>query len=89
MHSKKAIYERLVTMMEELFEVESGRVFPEALLGEDLGIDSIDAVDMATELQKITGQKIKPAAFKDIRTVQDLVEAAYAVLGDNDVAVPG
>ncbi|MEH6569597.1 MAG: acyl carrier protein [Halioglobus sp.] len=89
MHSKKAIYERLVTMMEELFEVESGRVFPEALLGEDLGIDSIDAVDMAAELQKITGQKIKPAAFKDIRTVQDLVDAAYAVLGDNDVAVPG
>ena len=89
MYSKKALYERLVTMMEELFEVESGRVLPEALLGEDLDIDSIDAVDMAAELQKITGQKIHPAAFKDIRTVQDLVDAAYVVLGDNDVAIPG
>jgi acyl carrier protein len=88
MYSKKALYEQLVTMMEELFEIESERVLPEALLGEDLDIDSIDAVDMATELQKITGQKIQPAAFKGIRTVQDLVDAAHAVLGQNDVALP-
>ncbi len=82
MDSKEVVYDRLVAMMEELFEVDPGQVHPEALLGDDLDIDSIDAVDMAAHLQKITGHKIEPAAFKEIRTVQDLVDATHVLLGE-------
>jgi acyl carrier protein len=82
MDSKAVIYDRLVAMMEELFEVDPGQVHPQALLGDDLDIDSIDAVDIAAHLRALTGQKIEPAAFKEIRTVQDLVDAAHALLGE-------
>jgi acyl carrier protein len=80
MQSKESIYEQLVLMMQELFEIEADQVRPEALLGDDLDIDSIDAVDMAARLHEITGQKIKPESFKQIRTVGDLVDAAHAML---------
>ena len=89
MHSKQAIYEQLVSMMEELFEVEPRQVSPDALLADDLDIDSIDAVDMAAHLQQLTGHKIQAAAFKEIRTVQDLVEAAWDLLGSADVELAG
>lgn len=80
MQDKEAIYTQLLVLMDELFEVEPEQVHPGALLGADLDIDSIDAVDMAARLQQMTGHKIEPAAFKEIRTVQDLVDAVDALL---------
>lgn len=77
MHTKKFIYDHLVNVLVELFELEAKNVRPEALLVEDLDIDSIDAVDIALQMQELTGDKIEPAEFKDIQTVQDLVDAIY------------
>ena len=88
MHSKEAIYGQLLAMMEELFEIDPSDVTPGALLADDLDIDSIDAVDMAARLHEITGERIQPAAFKEIRTVQDLVDAAYELLGSEGAALP-
>jgi acyl carrier protein len=44
---------------------------------QDLDLDSIDAVDLVVELQKLTGRKIKPEEFKTVRTVGDVVERVY------------
>jgi len=87
MDSKARVYDRLVAIMEELFEVDPAAVHPKALLGDDLDIDSIDAVDLAAHLRKLTGEKIEPAAFKEIRTVQDLVDAAHNLLGEDGLSV--
>jgi len=88
MPSEEAIYQQLVSMMEELFEIEPSQVVPDALLADDLDIDSIDAVDMAARLHELTGQKIQPAAFREIRTVQDLVNAAQKLLDETGSALP-
>lgn len=40
---------------------------------QDLDLDSIDAVDLVVKLREITGKKIEPDAFKQVRTVQDVV----------------
>jgi len=80
MQNKEIIYQQLVLMMQELFEIEASQVKPDALLGDDLDIDSIDAVDMAARLHDLTGKKIKPESFKQIRTVGDLVDATHAML---------
>jgi len=88
MQSEEAIYQQLVSMMEELFEIEPSQVVPGALLADDLDIDSIDAVDMAARLHELTGHKLQPAAFKEIRTVQDLVDAAHALLNETGSALP-
>jgi len=79
-HSKESIYQHVKSVLVELFEIESDAIVPGAMLMEDLDIDSIDAVDIAVEMQELTGQKIHPADFKEIESVQDLVGAVYALV---------
>lgn len=74
-YDKNTIYALLVGILEELFEIAPDSVKPESNLYEDLDIDSIDAVDMAIRLQEITGKKIEPSEFKEIRTLADVVDA--------------
>lgn len=80
MHSKESIYEQLVDILNELFEIPGSDIKPESNLYDDLDIDSIDAVDMAVRLNELTGQKIQPSDFRDIRTVNDVVEAVYGLI---------
>ena len=80
MKSQEEIYQKIATVLEELFEVDPTQISPDANLYQDLDIDSIDAVDLVVELKKITGKKIQPDDFKAVRTVQDVVDAVYALL---------
>ena len=80
MNSSEEIYQRILQMMEELFEIEPQQVSRESRLYEDLDIDSIDAVDLVIELKKITGKKMQPDDFKSVRTVQDVVDAVSRLL---------
>lgn len=48
-----------------------------ALIIEALNLDSIDAVDMIVHLQNMIGKRIKPEAFKSVRTVGDVVDVIY------------
>tara|TARA_R110000823_G_scaffold171736_9_gene304184 strand:- start:23894 stop:24160 length:267 start_codon:yes stop_codon:yes gene_type:complete len=75
--SKDSIYNHLATVLVQLFEIDSDAVRPDARLEEDLDIDSIDAIDIAVEMQALTERKIQPEEFKDISTVQDIVDAVY------------
>lgn len=61
----------------KLFEVDTTGVTRESRLVEDLDLDSIDAVDMIVHLQNMIGQRIKPEAFKSVRTVGDVVDVIY------------
>ncbi|MEI7606280.1 MAG: acyl carrier protein [Rhodospirillaceae bacterium] len=63
-----------------MFEVPPEKIAPEAKLFEDLDLDSIDAVDLITKVQEISGKKIKPEQFKTVRTVGDVVERVYELV---------
>jgi acyl carrier protein len=52
----------------------------DARLGEDLDIDSIDAVDLIVQLKPLLGGNLKPEAFKTVRTVGDVVEALHGMM---------
>jgi len=80
MNSPEEIYQRILVVMEELFDIEPQQVSLESRLYEDLDIDSIDAVDLVIELKKITGKKLQPDDFKSVRTVQDVVDAVSRLL---------
>lgn len=67
------ILEKLKTILAESFEIAPERVVPEALLLEELDLDSIDTVDLAITLQDMTGKRIKPEDFRTVRTVGDVV----------------
>ena len=69
--------EEIVRVMGDLFEVDTEGVTRESRLVEDLDLDSIDAVDMIVHLQNMIGKRIKPEAFKSVRTVGDVVDVIY------------
>lgn len=74
------ILERLREVLHDTFEVEPARVTPSAHLFTDLGLDSIDAVDLAIQVQEMTGMRIKPDDFKNVRTVGDVVNTVRGLL---------
>lgn len=83
-HTKESIYEYIKKTFIELFEIEEENIHLEAKLYEDLDIDSIDAVDLIIKLKELTGKKIQPEAFKNVRTVQDVVDAVYDLVNSNE-----
>lgn len=62
------------------FDIPGDAVRPEASLFDDLGIDSIDAVDMIVHMREVTGGRITPERFKTVRTVQDVVDLVDHVM---------
>jgi acyl carrier protein len=65
---------RLRKVLAEEFEIAAEAVVPDANLYEDLDIDSIDAIDLIVRLKEITGKRIPPEKFKNVRTVGDVIE---------------
>lgn len=80
--NKQDIYQEVATLLTTLFEIDPDEIRPDSRLYEDLELDSIDAVDMVVHLQKRTGRKIKPEAFRAVRTVQDVVDAVDQLMRD-------
>ncbi len=68
------ILARLREILFEAFEIDPQKVQMEAHLLTDLDLDSIDAVDLAIKVQEMTGKRIKPDEFKNVRTVHDVIE---------------
>jgi len=62
----------------EEFELDAVDVRPEALLYDDLDIDSIDAVDLLVRLKELTGKHIASERFKEVRSVADVVAVLEA-----------
>lgn len=64
---------RVVEVLAEEFELDPEDMGPEATLYEDLGLDSLDAVDMVVVLQKTFDMKLLDEdALRSIRTMEDL-----------------
>ena len=75
MQSKEKILSMLTKLLVEEFEIPAEDISLEAELYGELDLDSIDAVDLVVRLREITGKKIAPESFKQVRTVSDIVEA--------------
>ncbi|MDD5868973.1 MAG: acyl carrier protein [Succinatimonas sp.] len=72
--TKEEILKKIQEMLAQLFDLDPEEIKPESKLFEELELDSIDAVDLVVKLQKQIGKKIMPEDFKQVRTVQDVVD---------------
>ncbi len=79
-YNRQEIYDKLLEILVDEFEIQKDLINPDANLFEDLDFDSIDAVDLAVKLQFFTNKKIKPEDFKEIRTINDVVNAVEELL---------
>lgn len=79
-YSKEQIYKELTKILVDELEIEKDKISLDANLFEDLELDSIDAVDIAVRMQRFTDKKLTPEEFKQIRTINDVVETVYELL---------
>jgi acyl carrier protein len=75
MKTKDEIYQTVVNILAQEFEMDKQAITMDVNLYQDLGLDSIDAVDLILRLQEISGKHINPDTFKRVRTVEDVVNA--------------
>ena len=76
--SKDEIFEKLKGILVSEFELDEGDVTPDALLGDDLDLDSIDSIELIVKMKEFMPAdkaKVHPYIFKKYKTVQDVVDA--------------
>jgi acyl carrier protein len=78
--TKDEILTRLREVLADSFQLDPEKIQPDSHLFTDLDLDSIDAVELAIQLQNITGRRVKAEAFKEVRTVQDVVDTVFKML---------
>ena len=77
--NKDDLYTKIRVILVEQFDVDEADVSMDANLYEELEIDSIDAVDLLVQLKEVTGKKIAPESFKEVRTIRDVLDALAAL----------
>ena len=55
-------------------EIDEEKIAPEALLKEDLGIDSLDFVDIVVIVERNFGFKIVPEETQDVKTLNQFCD---------------
>lgn len=83
MHTKEEIFNTIKDILIKDFDCEESKIKLESNLVEDLDLDSIDAVDLVVKLQGIINRKVDPEDFKQIRTLQDVVDAVAKIVNAN------
>ena len=69
--TRTEIEEKVKAFMIEDMEIDEDKVYSEALLKEDMGIDSLDYVDIVVIVDKVFGFKIKPEEMSAVKTLGD------------------
>lgn len=89
---KQHVNSRIATIFETEFEVTPDRLLPEAHLFQDLGLDSIDIVEMISALQKEFGVQLRDSeearAIRTLGNLQDFVFNEIEKSEANDSSAP-
>ncbi|MBR5085626.1 MAG: acyl carrier protein [Muribaculaceae bacterium] len=72
--TRKEIEEKVREFLIEELEIEEENIFPEAKLKEDMGIDSLDYVDIVVIVEKAFGFKIKPEEMANVKTLSQFCD---------------
>lgn len=76
---RQELFHILVQKMAEMFEVEASSITAETHLFKELDLDSIDAIDLAVQLQEFTGHKVEEDSLRSLRTVNDVVDLVFTL----------
>ena len=79
---KLDIIEKINGFLVEEFEVEAGKITPEANLRETLELDSLDYIDLVVVIESNFGFKVKPEDFVSIVTFQNFYDYVHERVGE-------
>ena len=71
---RKEIESLINNFLVEEMEIEADLIQEDAKLKEDLGLDSLDFVDIVVIVEKTFGFKLKPEEMADVLTVKDFYD---------------
>jgi acyl carrier protein len=74
---RESIVKTINKLLVEEFELEESAITPSAHLKDDLGLESLDFVDIAVIVKKEYGITLKGAEVSSIRTMEDLYDYIY------------
>jgi acyl carrier protein len=80
MLSREDIFDMVSETMHEIFEIDVKTIKPETKLMEDLGLDSIDAIDLAARVEELTNQRLAEEQLRGLRTVDDIVTLIHGMV---------
>ncbi|MEA3547568.1 MAG: acyl carrier protein [Thermodesulfobacteriota bacterium] len=84
MMSDEELRRKVVEVLAEEFELDPDKMGPDATLYDDLGLDSLDAVDMVVVLEKTFKMKLTDEeALRSIRTMDDLFQFLLRLKSEN------
>ena len=78
--TRDEIIERIRNVLVTSFEIPEERFSLDARLMDDLELDSIDAIDMAVQIQEMTDVRVEEAELRKLRTVGDTVDLVASLL---------
>ena len=78
---RKEIEEKVKAFLIEDLDIEEENIAPEAKLKDDLGIDSLDFVDIVVIVEKNFGFKIKPEEMQGIVTLSQFCDYIESKVG--------
>ena len=72
--NRTEIEEKVRNFLIDDLEIDEEKIAPEALLKDDLGIDSLDFVDIVVIVEKNFGFKIKPEEMTGVKTLSQFCD---------------
>ena len=79
--TRTEIEEKVKAFLIDDLEIEEENIFPEAKLKEDMGIDSLDYVDLVVIVEKNFGFKIKPEEMTTVKTLSQFHDYIQSKVG--------
>lgn len=70
--TKEEIIEKVNAFLIEEFEIEEGQIAPDANFKDDLGLESLDFVDIVVIIERDFGFKVEGEEMINIRQLSDL-----------------
>ena len=72
------VADRVVALLTQRLGILPEMVKPTAELAEDLGVDSVDAVELTVGLEREFNVALPDQVIADVRTVQDVIDLVRA-----------
>lgn len=78
---RQQIEEKVRNFLIEDLEIEEDKIFDNSRLKEDMGIDSLDFVDIVVIVEKNFGFKIKPEEMQGVTTLKQFYDYIESKVG--------
>ena len=86
MSEDTTVADRVVAILTQRLGISPEVITPTAELAEDLGIDSVDAVEFTLALEREFSIALSDESIADVRTVQDVVDLVRQRTAPSEIA---